>query len=114
MPSTTAQSKSKAKTVCLELTEHRYLRIPAAIAERFFPGGVFVPIVRPSGLHLIPTRGAAAGGLILKQRNLAGDRVVLLDEVIRENQLDLAAGAIEATPNSVHGGLTIQIVADEP
>jgi hypothetical protein len=66
---------------CLLEYDHRgYLLVPAELARTYFPHDVFVALARSSELWLLPLRGAAAGGLLLKQRNLAGDRSVLLWE----------------------------------
>ena len=67
-------------TATVELTADGSLRMPPEVAERFFPHGVLVPLRKGSELWLLPTRGAAAGGLLLKQRNAAGERSVLIRE----------------------------------
>lgn len=67
------------------LTENGYLQLSAAIARQYFPEDVLVALVRDAELWLLPLRGAAAGGLLLKQRNLAGDRCVIIWEVLPEN-----------------------------
>ncbi|MCG8459883.1 MAG: hypothetical protein MI919_26685 [Holophagales bacterium] len=71
-------------TAVVELTEQGYLHLPGAMAELYFPEGLLVPVARGRELWLYPTRGAAGGGLILKQRNLAGDRSVLIWEALPE------------------------------
>ena len=63
-------------------TSRGYLVLEAETARRFFPGDTVLAIRRDRELWLLPTRGAAAGGLVLKQRNLQGDRAVLVREVI--------------------------------
>ncbi len=68
----------------VEITEHGYLYLDADIATRYFPNDVLVVLVREMELWLLPMRGAAGGGLLLKQRNLLGDRSVLIWEVIPE------------------------------
>lgn len=64
----------------LRLTEQGYLHLPADVAQRYFPEDVLVILVKLPEVWLLPLRGAAAGGLLLKQRNLAGDRSVLVHE----------------------------------
>jgi hypothetical protein len=54
-----------------------YLLLPAHVARQYFPNDVLVLMVKGDELWMLPTRGAAAGGLLLKQRNTAGDRSVL-------------------------------------
>lgn len=64
----------------IELTEHGYLRLPVELACRYFPEDVLVVMVKKPELWLLPLRGAAAGGLLLKQYNVQGDRSVLIWE----------------------------------
>ena len=65
----------------LEITEGGYLRLDAAVAERFFPSNSLVAMMRSEGeLALLPVIGPEAGGLMVKQRNAAGDRAVLIHE----------------------------------
>jgi hydrogenase maturation protease len=68
--------------VPLELTPDGYLRLDAAQAARLFPGDAVVVRVQDDELLVVPLRGTAAGGLLLKQRNAAGDRCVLVREVL--------------------------------
>ncbi len=69
-------------TLQVELTSRGYLHLPADLAGRYFPHDVLVALARGPELWLLPTRGAAAGGLLLKQRNLHGDRSVLIWELL--------------------------------
>ena len=57
---------------------------PAALAQEHFPRDVLVVLPRGNEVWLLPTRGPEAGGLLLKQRNLKGDRSVLIWEVLPE------------------------------
>lgn len=66
----------------VELTHHGYLYLNADLAARRFPHDVVSATVEAGELVFWPMRGAAAGGLLLKQRNLAGDRCVLIAEFI--------------------------------
>lgn len=66
----------------LELTSGGYLLIPCELAKRHFPKDVLVALPRGPELWLLPTRGPEAGGLLLKQRNLKGDRSVLVWELL--------------------------------
>lgn len=65
-----------------ELTAGGNLRLPAALAERYFPAGVCVAVLEADDLVLLPLHGEANGGLVLKQRNAAGDRSLLVSEVL--------------------------------
>ena len=66
----------------VELTSTCYLNLSADLAARLFPQDVASATVEAGELVLWPMRGAGAGGLLLKQRNLAGDRCVLISEMI--------------------------------
>lgn len=61
----------------IEYTASGYLILPAETARTYFPGDVLLFMVKGDELWILPTRGAAAGGLLMKQRNAAGDRSVL-------------------------------------
>jgi hypothetical protein len=69
----------------LELTDSGYLVIPSELARRHFPKDVLVVLPRGKELWLLPTRGPEAGGLLLKQRNLKGDRSVLVWELLPDD-----------------------------
>ncbi len=66
----------------VRITPQGYLHIPATLARQHFPQDVLVALVRGRELWLLPLRGGAAGGLLLKQRNPQGDRSVLIWEVL--------------------------------
>lgn len=90
----------------VELTEQGYLQIPHQLALRFFPEDTLVALIRNDTLILMPTRGAAAGGLMLKQRNQHGDRSVLLSESFAFNA---PQGSFNAFWNSSLSGLEIPL-----
>ncbi len=66
----------------VELTTGGYLYLSAELAAARFPHDAVVATLEGRDLVLWPTSGASAGGLILKQRNAAGDRCVLISEMI--------------------------------
>ncbi|AOS95112.1 peptidase M52 (plasmid) [Mycobacterium intracellulare subsp. chimaera] len=66
----------------VEFTSDGYLRLGAALSAAHFPANVAVGVVRDEQLWLLPLRGPRSGGLLLKQRNAAGDRAVLVREVL--------------------------------
>lgn len=68
--------------VTVEFTPDGYLRLDASLAASRFPSDAVVAVVRDDELWLIPLRGPRSGGLLLKQRNPAGDRSLLIREVI--------------------------------
>jgi len=67
-----------------------------------------VALVKRHTLLLLPTRGNAAGGLILKQRNAAGDRSVLVAEVFG---FQLPTGCHTAVWDESAGGLRVGLAA---
>jgi hypothetical protein len=88
----------------LEYTGAGYLLIPRSVAARFFPSDSAVATRRGTEVWLLPTRGNAAGGLLLKQRNAAGDRAVLLAPFLPEDTL---AGSWPAIWDDGEGALRI-------
>lgn len=90
----------------LEITDNGYLTIPADVAATYFPNDVLVALIKSPELWLMPMRGAAGGGLLLKQRNLAGDRSVLIWEVLPQ---DTRAGTRSAFWDSDRGALRVAL-----
>ena len=82
------------------------MRISREDAEHFFPDDVLVCLWRDDSLVLLPTRGAAAGGLMLKQRNANGDRSVLISEVFA---FQIPAGSFDAAWDDAIGGLRVNL-----
>lgn len=70
--------------VTVEFTGDGYLRIDAALAAGRFPSDAVAAVPRDGELWLYPLRGPSSGGLLLKQRNPAGDRAVLIHEVLAD------------------------------
>ncbi|GAA1392190.1 hydrogenase maturation protease [Pseudonocardia kongjuensis] len=68
----------------VEFTADGYLRLPARLAAGRFPSDAAIAAVRDDDLWLVPLTGPRSGGLLLKQRNPAGDRSVLVREVLGE------------------------------
>lgn len=66
----------------VEITEAGYLHLPAAVAAAYFPSDALVARLEGHRLVLMPLVSAGHGGLVLKQRNPAGDRSVLVNEVL--------------------------------
>jgi hypothetical protein len=90
----------------LTLTEQGYLRIPSEIAGRCFPHDLVACLLRPRELWLMPTRGAGAGGLILKQRNAEGERSVLVHHLLPP---DILPGPRLAYWDAAQGALRIAL-----
>lgn len=69
----------------VEFTADGYIRLDAALAASRFPSDAVVALVRADALWLVPLRGPRSGGLLLKQRNPAGDRATLVREVLEDH-----------------------------
>ncbi len=96
----------------VEFTWDGYLRLSAEIAARYFPEDVLVPLAKGKELWLLPIRGAAAGGLLLKQRNLHGDRSVVIWEALADIQSveDRPVGIRTAIWDDNNGALRVALV----
>jgi hydrogenase maturation protease len=92
--------------LAVEFTDDGYLRLGAALSAAHFPANVAVGAVRDEELWLLPLRGPRSGGLLLKQRNPAGDRAVLVRELLRDV---IPTGARRAYWDSDHGALRIPL-----
>ena len=92
----------------VELTDAGCLLLPATLAAERFPGDVCLARVAGAGLELMPLHDAAYGGLVMKQRNAAGDRSVLVNEVLG---FDLAGriGTHPSTWDAERGTLVIDL-----
>jgi hypothetical protein len=100
-----------AEAAPLELAAGGSLRIPAALAALHFPHDVLVVLPRGRELWLLPTRGAAAGGLILKQRNRAGDRSVLIWEALPSS---FSPGPLDSFWDAENGALRVALPWIDP
>lgn len=90
----------------MTLTARGYLHLPADLARRYFPHDLLAAIPRRREVWLLPTRGAGAGGLILKQRNRAGDRSVLVWHLLPPGT---APGARPAFWDDAQGALRVAL-----
>ncbi len=88
----------------VNFTDNGYLHIPANIAQTYFPEDVLVALMKEEELWLLPLRGAAAGGLLLKQRNRQGDRSVIIWEVLYPHS---PQGLCAAYWDEQHGALRV-------
>ncbi len=90
----------------VELTADGYLRLAAELAASRFPSDAVAAALRDGELWLYPLRGPSSGGLLLKQRNPAGDRAVLVREVLGD---DIAAGVLQARWDDGDKALRIRV-----
>lgn len=93
----------------VEFTAAGHLRIDAATAREYFPGDAAVVLPKEGEVWVLPLRGTASGGLLLKQRNAAGDRTVLVREALAD---DIPVGVRAARWDERQGALRISRGAD--
>ncbi len=96
------------KALQIEITPQGSLRLSAEVAQRFFPADTLVVLTRGPELWLLPVRGPAAGGLLLKQRNPQGDRSVVLQGIVER---DLPAGRHAAFWDGERGALRVTLMS---
>lgn len=90
----------------VELTEAGYLHLPADLAAAHVPADACVARREGDELVVVPLAGPAHGGLVLKQRNLAGDRSVLVSEVLGFTPV---VGTFPVTWDEARGALRIRL-----
>ena len=93
----------------VELTADGYLRMDADLAARHFEGDALVAVPREDELWVMPLHSTAGGGLLLKQRNLAGDRSALVLESLPP---DFPAGHRPAFWDGANGVLRVSVAPD--
>lgn len=93
------------QAVEVEFTDDGYLRLAAADARQLFPSDSALVLPHDDEVWVLPVRGAANGGLLLKQRNAAGDRCVLVREALAD---DVPLGVRQARWDAEHGALRIR------
>lgn len=97
--------------VSVEITAEGYLRLDAALAASLFPSDALAAVPRDGELWLFPLRGPSAGGLLLKQRNSAGDRAALVREVLPDG---FPGGLRAASWDDEHKALRIPLREQQP
>ncbi len=98
--------KPTRSSLRFQLSSDGYLRLSREDAAHFFPEDTLLAIWRDETLVLLPTRGAAAGGLMLKQRNAEGDRSLLVSEVF---EFEIPVGFFTAVWDDRIGGLRVNL-----
>lgn len=91
----------------VEFTADGYARLDAALAASRFPSDAVAAVLRDEDLWLIPLRGPRSGGLLLKQRNPAGDRAILLRGTVEDDRIP--TGVREAFWDDDHKALRIPL-----
>lgn len=94
-------------SVHVTFTGEGSLRLDAAVAERYFPADALVAVRRDDELWLLPLIGPEGGGLLLKQRNAAGDRSTLIWEALPADEPPI--GEREAVWDANHGALRVAL-----
>jgi hypothetical protein len=92
----------------VEITNRGYLYLSADLASTRFPYDALFATLESGNLVLWPTSGATAGGLLLKQRNVSGDRCVLMSEIFHA---DTTPGKREAVWDDRRCHLSIPLIA---
>lgn len=92
----------------VEVTADGYLRIPVAVAEKRFPAdacGLVLGADRRE-LHVVPLHSTANGGQLLKRRNSAGDRAILVRETLSD---ELPVGNHPTRWDQARGALVVDL-----
>lgn len=90
----------------VEITEAGYLHLPAQLATEHFPTDVLLARRAGNELVLMPVISADNGGLVLKQRNAAGDRSLLINEVLH---FEVLSGHFRAHWDHDRAALIVQL-----
>lgn len=92
----------------VEFTEDGYLRMSMEVATEYFPSDALVAVPRGTELWLMPLVGPEGGGLLLKQRNVRGDRSTLIWEALPD---PMPKGERPAVWDHQNGALRVAIGA---
>ncbi len=93
----------------VEFTADGYLRLDNRLAASRFPSDAVTALIRDVDFWLIPLRGPRSGGLLLKQRNVAGDRATLVREVLMDR---IPVGIHQAFWDDAQGALRVPLDPD--
>jgi len=94
----------------VEFKDNGYLILPAKLVEQYFPARLLLAFCKEDEMWLLPVRGAGAGGLLLKQRNLQGDCSVLIWELFPEG---MPQGKRKAVWDAERGALRVKVKLPE-
>jgi hydrogenase maturation protease len=98
-----------AASLSVEFTGNGSLRLGADLARRYFPADALVAVPRGDELWLMPLVGPEGGGLLLKQRNVRGDRSTLIWEAVQQ-VADPPVGVRSAVWDDANGALRVSLV----
>lgn len=96
---------SEAAAPVVEITDAGYLHLPADLAAEHIPSDAVGVRRDGDAIILLPLASAAHGGRILKQRNVAGDRSVLLIDLLPDG----VSGEFPVTVDPELATLTIDL-----
>jgi hypothetical protein len=91
------------------------LYLSQALCATWFPDAVAVALLRRDGrILIVPLAAQSAGGLLLKQRNARGDRVIHAQEFCRQHGIseDFAPRALAVHWNSESAALVVQALSE--
>ncbi len=100
-------------SAAVDVAEGRVL-LPAALAEAHFAGiEAVVVLIDAERISILPVRHMAAGGCLLKRRNIAGDRVAAAPDVFRHVGLgDWRGEGLPARWSEAEGALQVPLPED--
>jgi hydrogenase maturation protease len=106
----TKPGEGAAKRVEVEITDQGSLHLSNLVADTYFSTGTLLVQVKTPEMWLLPTRGPGGGGLLLKRRNAAGDRSVLISEHLPDN---FVPGAHLAFWDEAQGALRVALATHQ-
>lgn len=90
----------------LELNSQGYLIFPSEISQKYFPEDACAALWKEPELWILPLHSSTSGGFLLKQRNLRGDRSLLIWEIL---PLDFPTGNFLAFWDESNGAIRIAL-----
>ncbi|MBK8234746.1 MAG: hydrogenase maturation protease [Deltaproteobacteria bacterium] len=103
-----AQSEAAIEPALTLVAERGNLQVPCTLYERLFAGRTGAAVLHREGALVVLPIAAEDGGLLVKQRNLAGDRSIEIRDVLRSSGWDeLGTITFTATADPVLGGLVL-------
>jgi hypothetical protein len=94
----------------VHIAPNGYLYLDAALVESYFSTRSLVALMRGRELWLLPVASRASGGLLLKQRNRAGDCCVLVWEGLPEG---LPGGSLVGYWDALNGALRLELAKEK-
>lgn len=95
----------------VEISESGYLHLPGTFSALHFPADVCAAVLQGEELLLHPIHSQANGGHLLKHRNAAGDRSLLVREVLGDQ---VPVGTFPAEWDEARGAVVVRIGRQPP